>query len=173
MRAATWGQTPRHLSLVLEPVSDQTGCVNHQTMSYIDQVGLVFAGERGLYVTSDGVNPSYIGDRVETFWAGLDKSSWRKWHAVHWRKRDCYVLFCSDGAVSGRNNLALIWNYRTNAFTTRTGIEARHSQIIEDEATGENRFYFTDYFGQLRELDSPLRRSTTTGPRALALPLAT
>jgi hypothetical protein len=140
--------------LNLKQIGDQTGCVGHQTLEWIDQVGLVFAGERGLYVTGDGVSSTYIGERVEPFWAGLDKTSWRTWHAVHWRNRHQYIMFCSDGAVAGRNNLALVWDYKRNAFSTRTGIEARHSQVIEDENTGVDRLYVTDYLGQMWELDT-------------------
>lgn len=141
--------------LQLETISDQTGCVNHQTLAYIDQVGLVFAGERGLYATTDGVNPQYISSRVEPVWETLDNSSWRKWHAVHWRRRSTYILFCSDGTVAGRNNMMIVWDYSRNAFTTRTGIEARDSCVVEDETTSENRLYYSDYLGQLWEIDSP------------------
>lgn len=149
--------------LQIKQISDHTGCVGHHTLQWIDQVGLVFAGERGLYVTGDGVSSLYVGERVEPFWESLDKTSWRLWHSVHWRRRHQYVLFCSDGAVAGRNNLALVWDYKRNAFSIRTGIQARHSQVVEDEDTGVDRFYVCDYLGQLWELDTDDDNLGSTG----------
>lgn len=137
--------------LVTQRIKDSEGCISHHSIVSIDGVGLVFAGERGLYVMGEGGLFSYIGKRIESTWGGLDLTTARKWHAVHWRPRDEYILFCSTG---GNIDRAIVWNYMKNSFSVYHDIPAAFSQVVEDETTGLNRLYFSDYLGQLWEFDS-------------------
>jgi len=145
-------------SLVVAPVSvekikDSVGCVEHNTIVTVDDLGGIFAGERGIYVT-DGFNFKYASHDIEPTWQSLNKSTYRQWIAVNWRKNDQYVLACRRATGAGRNDTVLVWDYARNAFSVFDGWEVRYMQVIEDETTGQNRLHFSDYLGQMWEWDS-------------------
>jgi hypothetical protein len=145
--------------IVFEELRDGVGSVAHHATLVIDDIGIVFPGERGLYITNGADQWKYVSERIETTWATLDKTTYEQWHAVHNRKSDQYLLFCSDGTdtVDGvtRNNKVIVWDYARNAFSIYDGISAAYSFVVEDADNGENRIYYTDYLGQVWEMDSP------------------
>lgn len=145
--------------IVFEELRDGVGSVSHHATLVIDDIGIVFPGERGIYITNGADRWTYVSERIEPTWGTLDKSTYQQWHAVHNRKSDQYFLFCSDGTdtVDGitRNNTVIVWDYSRNAFSLYTGIYAAYSFVVEDPDNGENRIYFCDYLGQLWEFDSP------------------
>ena len=137
----------------LQKIKDSTGCVEHNTIVTVDDLGAIFAGERGLYVT-DGFNFRYVSDDIEPTWQTLNKSSYSNWIAVHWRKNDQYLMACRRASGTGRNDTVLVWDYARNAFSLFQGLEVKYWQVVEDENTGQNRLYFADYLGQMWEWDS-------------------
>lgn len=128
-------------------LTDDAGCVSHHGIVVIDGVGVVFPGERGIYV-SDGTSVQYVSRDIEPLYDSLDKTTYRTWHAVHMRRRDSYWLFVGGDLVIG-------WNYRTSGFYLLKNVPAAFSRIIEDTDTGLNRLYIADRLGGLYEMDSP------------------
>jgi len=156
---------PTVVPVVVQPLWKNVGCVNHHTIVAIDGIGTVFASERGIMVT-DSVNFRYLSEKIEDTWATLNKSTYRQWCAVHWRRSDQYRLYCRTAAGAGPNDTCIVWDYRNQTdqagnpqpgtrFSVDTGYKGAFAQVIEDENTGENRLYVADDLGQLWEYDSP------------------
>lgn len=149
--------------IIMQPLWKNTGCVNQQTIVSIDGVGTVFVGERGIMVT-DGNSFTYVSEKVEATFSIANKSTYRQWHAVHWRRSDQYRLYYRESDGAGENDRCLVWDYSRNAFSIHRDFGARFSAVIEDKDTGENQLLISDEFGQLWEHDSATGPVDSDGP---------
>lgn len=149
--------------VIMQPLWKDTGCVNQQTIVSIDGIGTVFVSERGIMVT-DGNSFQYVSDRVEGTFSKANKSSYRQWHAVHWRRSDQYRLYYREGSGEGENDRCLVWDYARKAFSIHQDFGARFSGVIEDPATGSNQLLTSDAYGQLWEHDNETNPVNSDGP---------
>jgi hypothetical protein len=132
-------------------MKESEGAVCQHGIVYIDGVGVVFPGERGIYVLGNDDMFQFISRRIESTWDGLNRRKSEKWHAVHHRRRDEYILFCpQDTGVT----TAILWNYRRNAFAVlEFNMEIVFSQVMEDKDDDSNRLMLFDDEGQVYEYD--------------------
>lgn len=107
-----------------ELVSADTGCSEPRSV-VLTPMGLMFKGEKGIYLLSRGLESNYIGSGVEEF------NSYQVTSAVHVDKKN-HVVFTLINSDTGLKAM-LVFDYFTQQWSVSKGFRAIDSDLLDGE----------------------------------------
>jgi len=102
-----------------ELVSSETGCTDPRSV-ILTPTGLMFKGEKGIYLLGRGLNTQYIGSAVESY------NSFNVNSAVHLDKKNQVIFTLSSGDV-------LVYDYFTQQWSVTTGFQCLDSDNLSGD----------------------------------------
>jgi hypothetical protein len=105
-----------------EMISSDTGCVDSRSV-VLTPMGLMFKGEKGIYMLERGLNTSFIGSGVEEF------NAYSVTSAVLVDAKNQVIFSLMDANTS--NRYKLVYDYFSKQWSVDTGIRAEDGDILD------------------------------------------
>lgn len=105
-----------------EMISSDTGCTEPRSVVLTPE-GLMFKGEKGIYLLGRGLNTSYIGSGVESF------NSYNVTSAVLVDSKNQVIFTLVDSNTN--NKYKLVYDYFSKQWSSDTGIRAIDGDILD------------------------------------------
>lgn len=152
------GDNPSNFTL--QEITDQYGCLSHRTMIVYNNI-LLFLDSKGI-AQFNGANTQIISNEIEDVFKRMNiDAAKNKACAIHNRK-DNEVWFAIPVDGSSINNLIVVYDYLTNAWTTYEGINASSLEMIRSTLTLKTPF-FGGYTGSVSFFGSTFYNDSGNG----------
>ncbi len=145
-------------AFITRPVARGLGAVSRMSVQVIDNVGIMFQGQNGIYLY-DGSNITLVSDNIQRTFDGI--ASTRLVHTVGavYRTRNQYWLAYS---TSSTNTQVAVYDYIQNAWTVYAGIEANTIGSGED-SNGQPVLLTGSTAGFIHSQDTELNQDEKNG----------
>lgn len=155
------GNVPEEFRIT--PLSSTVGCISHYSMVNDDDGNVIFASEKGVYITDGNEVRNMSNDTIQNIFTGennppwkVDQSALHTCHAVYDSINKLYILWVqSDGASA--IDKALVFDFKkidgVPAGWSWWNVEANCSGVIENN-DGIPLVAFGDTYGFLKYFDS-------------------
>lgn len=137
-------------AFIIRPVARGIGAWAKNSVKAIENRGLVFLGQNGVYLF-DGSNFDFISDPIQRKIDGLNRARYPYAVGAVYPPKNQYWLSVSDG-VDTQNKTILVYDYIQQAWTVYTGIKANALMRVEDNS-GNVLLFSGDYNGDVYKQD--------------------
>ena len=159
-------------------VSDEIGCVNHNTAKTIDQQDIYFESDLGIHSLLQVISGTQIIDGAlisfpisNDFRSTMDQSVKGAHSAVYDSQRNIYVLATRITGFSAFNNF-YVYDVETRAWSTwetSADVQFNFIQARFNASTGSTELYFGDKNGWVNRLDDTLKNDLDSNSISLQL----
>jgi hypothetical protein len=108
-----------------ELISSETGCTEPRSI-VLTPMGLMFKGDKGIYLLNRGLATEYIGAPVESF------NSYQVTSAVHLDKKN-QVIFSIRGTDDSTQKYQLVYDYFTQQWSVYTGLVGIDGDVVDGD----------------------------------------